>query len=112
MDFPPVDQPRATAVINAMRTIASNHGVSIAQIALAWLLHQPQLTSVIVGAKRVEQLNDNIGATKVRLSTEELQQLDEISRLPAEYPGWMMAGWGAVRQQQLDATKAPRAIEG
>jgi aryl-alcohol dehydrogenase-like predicted oxidoreductase len=108
MDFPPVDRPRATAVIDVMRPIARDHGVSIAQIALAWLLYRPQVTSVTIGVKRVEQLDDNIGATTVQLSSEDLRRLDEVSRLPMEYPGWMMASWGATRQQQLDATKAPR----
>ncbi len=49
-----------------MRPIAQAHGVSVAQVALAWLLHQPQVTSVIIGAKRPEQLADNIGATQGR----------------------------------------------
>ena len=110
MDFPPVDQPRATAAIETMRTIARDHGVSIAQIALAWLLYQPHVTSVIIGAKRVEQLDDNIGATTVQLSSEDLQRLDDVSQLPFEYPGWMTASFGAARQQQHDEATAPRAI--
>ena len=59
-DFPPVDRARADAVIDAMRPIAQARGVSLAQVALGWLLHQPQVTSVIVGAKRPDQLADNI----------------------------------------------------
>ena len=61
-DFPPVDRERAFACVDAMRAIAEQHGVSVAQVALAWLLHQPHVTSVIVGAKRLDQLDDNIGA--------------------------------------------------
>jgi aryl-alcohol dehydrogenase-like predicted oxidoreductase len=53
-----------------MRPIAQSKGVSVAQIALAWLLHQPQVTSVIVGAKRPEQLADNLAATQVQLSAD------------------------------------------
>src|SRR6478736_860841 len=90
-DFPPVDKDRAYDCIDAMRPIAEAHGVSVAQIALAWLLHQPQVTSVIVGAKRPDQLADNIAATSVVLDAAELAQLDQVSRLPAEYPGWMFA---------------------
>ncbi|WP_156680950.1 aldo/keto reductase [Sphingomonas profundi] len=88
-DFPPVDKDRGFDAIDAMRSMAERRGVSVAQIALAWLLHQPAVTSVIVGAKRIEQLADNIAAAKVDLTEEELATLDDISRLPAEYPGWM-----------------------
>ena len=100
-DFPPVDRDRADDCIDAMRPIALAHGVSVAQVALAWLLHQPQVTSVIVGAKRPEQLADNLAATKVTLSAEELAALDEVSRLPAEYPGWMFERQGEARHKQL-----------
>jgi aryl-alcohol dehydrogenase-like predicted oxidoreductase len=64
--------------------------VTVAQIALAWLLHQNVVTSIIVGAKRPEQLKANIRAAQIRLSGDELNALDEVSRLPGEYPGWMM----------------------
>ena len=69
-DFPPVDKQRGYAVIDAIRPIAEAKGVSVAQIALAWLLHQPAVTSVIVGAKRKAQLDDNIASTKVVLTNE------------------------------------------
>jgi aryl-alcohol dehydrogenase-like predicted oxidoreductase len=88
-DFPPVDRPRAFRCVEAMRPIAQAHGVSVARVALAWLLHQPGVASVIIGAKTAEQLADNIAATDLRLTEAELQGLDEASRLPAEYPGWM-----------------------
>jgi aryl-alcohol dehydrogenase-like predicted oxidoreductase len=84
-----------------MRPIARAKGVSVAQIALSWLLHQPQVTSVIVGAKRPEQLADNLAATQVQLSADELQALDAVSRLPAEYPGWMFERQGETRSKQL-----------
>ena len=104
-DFPPVNRDRADACIAAMRPIAQAHGVSVAQIALAWLLHQPQVTSVIVGAKRPDQLADNLAATQVALSAEELRQLDEVSRLPAEYPGWMFERQGEYRRKQLTLSR-------
>lgn len=100
-DFPPVDTDRAWDSIDVMRPIAEARGVSVAQVALAWLLHQPPVTSVIIGAKRPEQLTDNIAATDVRLSPEELQQIDAVSRLPAEYPGWMLERQGENRRRQL-----------
>ena len=77
------------------------HGVPVAQVALAWLLHQPQVTSVIIGAKRSEQLTENLAATQVALSDSELAALDEVSRLPAEYPGWMFERQGEYRRKQL-----------
>jgi aryl-alcohol dehydrogenase-like predicted oxidoreductase len=100
-DFPPVDKERAYDAIDAMREIAGRRGVSVAQIALAWLLHQPAVTSVIIGAKKAEQLADNIGATAVALGADELKRLDEVSRLPGEYPGWMFTRQGEVRRRQM-----------
>jgi aryl-alcohol dehydrogenase-like predicted oxidoreductase len=100
-EFPPVNVERAYDVIDVMRAIADAKSVTVAQVALAWLLHQKHVTTVIIGAKRLEQLNDNLGATDVRLSTEELAKLDEISKLPEEYPGWMIQRQGGERRKQL-----------
>ena len=108
-DFPPVDKDRAWDCIDALRPIAQAKGVSVAQVALAWLLHQPQVTSVIVGARRPEQLADNIAATQVALSADELRQIDEVSRLPSEYPGWMFERQGEYRRKQLDGALPRRA---
>lgn len=99
-DFPPVDRDRAFDAIDVMRTIAEAKGVSVAQIALAWLLHQPVVTSVIVGAKRVEQLTDNIGAVDIELSADDLAALDAVTALPAEYPGWMLERQSRYRAEQ------------
>lgn len=101
-DFPPVDRTRGDAVIDAMRPLAEARGVSIAQIAIAWLLHQPVVTSVIVGAKRAEQLTDNIAACDVTLDADDLAKLDEASKLPAEYPGWMFTMQGGFRSDLLN----------
>jgi aryl-alcohol dehydrogenase-like predicted oxidoreductase len=70
--------------------MAVEKGVSAAQIALAWLLQQPVVTSVIVGANKTEQLADNLAAANVRFTAGELAALDEVSRLAPEYPGWMI----------------------
>ena len=96
-DFPLVDKERAWRILDMMRPIAESHGCSPARIALAWLLHKPVVTSVIIGAKRPDQLKDNLAAVDVKLSPEELQQLDEVSQLPPEYPGWMLPFQGASR---------------
>lgn len=94
-DFPPVNRERGKEVIKVMREVADGkqidgEPVTVAQIALAWLLHQEPVSSVIVGAKRPDQLKANIQAAQIRLSGEELNALDEVSRIPEEYPGWMM----------------------
>jgi aryl-alcohol dehydrogenase-like predicted oxidoreductase len=96
-DFPPVDKDRAWRVVDAMRPIAAAHGVSVAVIALAWLLHQDVVTSVIIGAKRRDQLTDNLRAPDVVLTADELAALDAVSALPPEYPGWMIARQGSDR---------------
>lgn len=96
-DFPVVDKPRAFAVVDVMRPIAHRHQVSVAQVALAWLLGRPQVTTVIVGAKTPEQLADNLGASRLTLTSEDLQSLDEASRLPPEYPGWMLERQASYR---------------
>jgi aryl-alcohol dehydrogenase-like predicted oxidoreductase len=108
-DFPPVQLDRAWNVVDVMRGIAEAKGVSVAQIALAWLLHQPVVTSVIVGAKRIDQLDDNIAATAVRLSSDELTALDAVSQLPAEYPGWMLERQGEARRAQLASSESARS---
>jgi aryl-alcohol dehydrogenase-like predicted oxidoreductase len=107
-DFPPVDRSRAEACIAAMRTIAEARGASVAQVALAWLLHRRAVTSVIVGARRLDQLDDNIAATRLGLTDAELDALDAVSALPAEYPGWMFERQ-AVRAQQLADSGRPGA---
>lgn len=107
-DFPPVDKEKGHAIIEVMRPIAEAKGVSVAQIALAWLLHRPVVTSVIVGAKRVDQLVDNIGAIDVRLTADELAALDAVSALAPEYPGWMLERQGAYRQGRSAADMTTR----
>ncbi len=89
-DFPPVDCDLGYAVIDVLRRIAAAKGATVAQVAIAWLLHQKAVSSVIVGAKRPEQLADNLGAANLALDDEDLAALDQVSRLSPEYPGWMI----------------------
>ncbi|QHE90910.1 aldo/keto reductase [Pandoraea fibrosis] len=100
-DFPPVNVERAYDAIDIMRGIAAEKGVSVAQIALAWLLAQPVVSTVIIGAKRADQLDDNIAATRVTLNARELSAIDAASALPSEYPGWMLSRQGDPRRAQL-----------
>jgi aryl-alcohol dehydrogenase-like predicted oxidoreductase len=89
-DFPPVNRERAYDIVDAMAPIAEAHGVSVAQIALAWLLQRAGVMSVIIGAKTIAQLDDNLAAVKVTLTTDEVAALDKASALTPEYPGWML----------------------
>lgn len=101
-DFPIVDKERAWDVIDVLKPIAEAHGCSPARIALAWLLSKPAVTSIIVGAKRLSQLEDNIAAIDIILSEDEIDRLNAVSELPPEYPGWMMDTQGADRLGPVD----------
>ncbi len=90
-DFPPVDKERGFEIIDALQPIAAAHGASVARVALAWLLGKDVVTSVIIGARRMDQLEDNLAAVDLRLTADEMAALDEVSRLPAAYPYWMGA---------------------
>jgi aryl-alcohol dehydrogenase-like predicted oxidoreductase len=94
-DFPPVDRQRVDACVDAMRPIAQAHGVSIARVALAYVLAKPFVTTVIIGARNVQQLDDNLAASGLKLTAEEVTLLDRVSALPPEYPGWMIEFQGA-----------------
>jgi aryl-alcohol dehydrogenase-like predicted oxidoreductase len=96
-DFPVVDKERAWKIIDVLIPIAKSHNVSPATVALAYVLAKPFVTSVIIGAKRLDQLKDNLAATELKLAPEELKRLDEVSALPPEYPGWMLPFQGANR---------------
>lgn len=89
-DFPPTDKARTAACLAAMREIAQSHQVSIARVALAWLLTRPHVTSIIIGATKMEQLTDNLAAATLALTKEQIARLDEVSALPPEYPGWVI----------------------
>jgi len=96
-DFPPVDKEKAYDIIDVMAEMAKRYDVSVARIALAWMLRKETVTSIIIGAKRKEQLLDNVAATELELSAEDMDKLDSISELPSEYPGWMMKRQGMGR---------------
>ncbi len=100
-DFPPVDRDKAFRIIDVMRPIAERHAASVAGVALAWLLHQSAVTSVIVGARTRAQLLDNMAATKVKLTAEDLAALNLVSALTPEYPGWMLERMGTDRLNTL-----------
>ena len=89
-DFPIVDKERTWRILDVLRPIAEAHKTSVATVVLAWTLAKPFVTSVIIGAKRVDQLQQNLAACDVQLTADEIKSLDEVSALPPEYPGWMV----------------------
>jgi len=89
-DFPPINKEKAYDIIDIMEVIARQHNISVATVALNWVVKQPGITSTIIGAKTLEQLQDNIKAVTLELSPEEMVQLNEVSALASEYPGWMV----------------------
>jgi aryl-alcohol dehydrogenase-like predicted oxidoreductase len=100
-DFPPVDGGRLRTVLAALRDVATSTGASVARVALAWQLARPFVTSVIIGAKSREQLLDNLASADLKLAPEHLALLDDSSKLPTEYPGWMVE-W-QNREQRVPA---------
>ena len=103
-DFPLVDKERAWRILDVVAPIAKAHNCSAARISLAWLLAKPVVTSIIIGAKHLDQLEDNIAAVDLKLTADELKQLDEVSALPPEYPGWMLPFQSSNRLEPIART--------
>ena len=104
-NFPPVNEERAYAVLDVLGEIAKAREVSVARLALAWLLHRPFTTSVIIGARNDAQLKDNLAAADVKLTSDELQRIDVASALPPEYPGWMITVQARDRLEVISMEK-------
>jgi aryl-alcohol dehydrogenase-like predicted oxidoreductase len=103
-DFPIVDKERTWRILDVMTPIAKAHNCSPARISLAWLLAKPVVTSIIIGAKGLDQFNDNLAAVDLKLGADELKQLDEVSALPPEYPGWMLPFQSSNRFESVPRT--------
>jgi len=101
-----VDKDKAWACVAVMREIAEKHGSNVVTVALAYVLAKPFVTSVIIGAKRIEQLDQNLAAVTLKLDAGDMQKLDEVSALAPEYPGWMLARQGAGRRPAPFEAKA------
>ncbi|HCT30649.1 MAG TPA: aldo/keto reductase [Bacteroidales bacterium] len=89
-DFPPINKEKAFDIIEVMTKIGKRYDVSAARVALSWIKDKAGVTSVIIGAKSQEQLLDNIACTELQLTQDEIKELDAISALTPEYPGWMV----------------------
>lgn len=95
--FPPVDESRGDACLRVLQAISERTGASCSQLALRYLLTRPAVGTVLVGARDLKQLQENIAAVDIELSEEDLAALDQASALTPEYPGWMLARQGADR---------------
>jgi aryl-alcohol dehydrogenase-like predicted oxidoreductase len=114
-DFPPINKDKAYDIIDVLKSIADARGASVAQIALAWLLAQSVTTSVIIGARRMEQLDDNLKSVEIALTSDELKALDDVSRIRPEYPAWMSAAASDDRlpgQERRFSTTRETAAQG
>lgn len=109
-DFPPIDKDKADRIVVAMREVARAHGVSVARVALAWVRQKPFVTSTIIGAKTLEQLNDNLEAVTLTLSPEEISRLDEVSADRAQYPHWMIKRNNATRVPTGEPVSPTRTV--
>ncbi|MEU5564911.1 aldo/keto reductase [Micromonospora musae] len=106
-DFPPIDRERGHDVLDVVRAVAARHEVSPAQVSLAWLLAQRAVTSVVVGARKVEQLAENVAATDLTLTDQDLAELDAVSALPTAYPNWIQQMFAPTRVPQPRGAAAP-----
>jgi aryl-alcohol dehydrogenase-like predicted oxidoreductase len=97
-DFPPVNKDRVFDIVDILQPMAKAKNTSVAGLAIAWLLQQPAVTTVIIGANKMEQLEDNLRSVELKFTTEELEQINKVSMLPPEYPGWMLEFTGADRK--------------
>lgn len=107
LDFPRVDKAIAARAVAEMRPMAEARGIGVPAIALAWLLHREIVSSVIVGARRPEQLAQNLAASEVDLSADELARLDAIGALEDEYPAWAIRAQGQRHGFRISARRRP-----
>jgi aryl-alcohol dehydrogenase-like predicted oxidoreductase len=90
-DILPIDKEKGYDLIDRIREIANGHRATVAQIALAWLLAKPYVSTILVGASKLAQLDDNLGAANVHLSLDEVSKLDELTAPAPVYPNWFQS---------------------
>ncbi|MEV6605610.1 aldo/keto reductase [Kutzneria sp. NPDC051319] len=96
-DFVQFDLDKGYRIVDVLRTVAARHEVSPARVAIAWLLAQRAVTSVIIGARKLDQLADNIAAVDVALTEQDLAELDAVSAPPVAYPNWIQDAFAPSR---------------
>lgn len=101
--LPPINLEKGYEVVDLVTRIAQQHNASPAQVSLAWLLTKPFISSTIIGANKMHQLEDNLGTVQLQLSPQEVEELDKLTAPPSLYPGWMQPlGWDRQIQTALD----------
>ena len=96
--FSSIDEARGFDAVDALDAIAKQKGASVAQVALAWLLAQKGVTSIIIGANKMSQLEDNLKASELKLTDEEVGELSQTTAPPPMYPQWMIERQNAGRE--------------
>ena len=109
--FPPIDEARGFDAVDALSTIAKRKHASIAQVALAWLLTQASVTSIIIGANKMSQLEDNLQAADLELSPEEIEELSRTTAPAALYPQWMIERMNAGRVTPVQTAEQSAAAK-
>jgi aryl-alcohol dehydrogenase-like predicted oxidoreductase len=100
---PPIDFPdRLFATVDVLKKIGKARGVSAAQVALAWLLGRPAVTSLVIGARTEKQLADNLAAAELELTADEVARLEKVSRPPLSYPHWHTRNTASERLSAAD----------
>jgi aryl-alcohol dehydrogenase-like predicted oxidoreductase len=89
-DFPPINKEQTYDIVEVMEDIAKDHDVSVAEVALAWVREQSGVTSTIIGAKNMKQLESNLSSVDIEFTEDDLANLDEVSATPGRYPFWMI----------------------
>lgn len=116
-DFIPIDRELGFRLIDAMREIGLAHAATVAQVALAWLLAKPFVSSVILGATKTAQLDDNLKAMDVTLLPSEVALLDEMTAPPVQYPEWFIGSTldpvqeAAVADAPIVARRSARSVK-
>ena len=108
LDFPRVDKQLAMELVETMRPMAESRGVKVPAIAIAWLLHQDVVSTVIVGARRADQLAENLAASDVELTADELAKLEALGAPEPEYPGWAIASQDARHGFRVSPRRQPK----
>jgi aryl-alcohol dehydrogenase-like predicted oxidoreductase len=104
ISFPPLDLEHAFRLVDQLRPIAQRNGATVAQVALAWLLRNPAVTSVLVGATKLQQLDDNLGALAVQLGDEDVHAIDAATVIAPRYPAWFVTMSDQAMKKALGKT--------
>lgn len=101
--IPPIDVERGYEVVDVLKQIAQTHEATPAQVAIAWMLTKSFISSIIIGANKMQHLEDNLGGVNLKLSASEVGKLDTLTQPQPQYPGWMQSmGWDSKVKTALD----------